>query len=256
MHPGRGVVVVEPAREAEFLRPLPVRALWGVGPATHDRLQRLGVATVGDLADLPRGSVEAAVGTAAGGHLHELANGVDDRPVEPDQRVKSIGHEETFSRDRHGVAELRPEVVRLAESVATRLRGAGVVGRTVTIKVRTTDFRTVTRSVTLPAPVDTGPEVARAAKALLEALDPAAGVRLLGVHVSGLSEEAGRQLVLAFDGDDEGARWGRATEAIDDVRRRFGADAIAPAVQARGGRIRVDRRGAQPWGPGDDDAPA
>jgi DNA polymerase-4 len=256
VHPGRGVVVVEPALESEFLRPLPVRALWGVGPATHDRLQRLGVATVGDLADLPRRSVEAAVGVAAGGHLHDLANGIDDRPVEPDQRVKSIGHEETFSRDRHGVAELRPEVVRLAESVATRLRGAGVVGRTVTIKVRFTDFRTVTRSITLPAPVDTGPEVARAAKELLEALDPPAGVRLLGVHVSGLSEDAGRQLVLAFDGDDEGDRWGRATEAIDDVRRRFGADAIAPAVQTRGGRIRVDRRGAQPWGPGDDGAPA
>ena len=121
--------------------------------------------------------------------------------------------------------------------------------------MRTTDFRTVTRSVTLPAAVDTGPEVARAAKALLEALDPTAGVRLLGVHVSGLSEEAGRQLVLALDGDDEGERWGRATEAIDDVRRRFGADAIAPAVQTRGGRIRVDRRGAQPWGPGDDEQP-
>jgi DNA polymerase-4 len=250
VRPGPGVLVVEPDAEHEFLRPLPVKALWGVGPATLEKLQRLGVATVADLADLPRASVQAAVGAAAGGQLHDLANAVDDRPVEPDQRMKSIGHEETFARDRHGLDELLPEAVRLAESVATRLRAAGVGGRTVTIKVRFTDFRTVTRSVTVPSPVDTGPEVARAAKELLTVLDPTAGVRLLGVHVSGLTEDTSRQLVLALDGEQDGdERWSRATEAIDDVRRRFGVDAIAPAVQAQGGRVRVDRRGAQPWGP-------
>lgn len=249
VRPGPGVVVVPPSDEDRFLRPLPVRTLWGVGPATLERLRRLGVETVGDLADLPRSSVEAAIGQASGGHLHDLANGVDDRAVEPDRRPKSIGHEETFARDLHGLDELRPEAVRLAESVAVRLRSAGVVGRTVTIKVRTADFRTVTRSMTLPVPTDTGTAVARSAKDLLDDLDPHAGVRLLGVHVSGLRRQAGQQLALALDGDDGDERWGRATEAIDDVRRRFGTDAIAPAVQVGERGIWVDRRGAQPWGP-------
>jgi DNA polymerase-4 len=249
VHPGRGVVVVAPDAEAAFLRPLPVQALWGVGPATLDRLTRLGVATVGDLADLSRAAVEAAVGRASGGHLHELANGVDDRPVVPDQRPKSIGHEETFARDRHGLDELQPEVVRLSESVAARLRDAGLAGRTVTLKVRFHDFRTVTRSTTLPTTVDTGLAVARAAKELLLTLDPADGVRLLGVHVTGLTEDGSRQLVLALDGDDGDERWDRATDAVDGIRRRFGADAIAPAAMGGQGQVRVDRRGAQPWGP-------
>lgn len=249
VHAGSGVLVVPVDDEAAFLRPLPVQALWGVGPATFERLRRLGVATVGDLADLPRSAVEAAVGRASGGHLHELANGVDDRPVVADQRARSIGHEETFARDLHGLEELVPEVVRLSESVAARVRAAEVAGRTVTLKVRYADFRTITRSTTSSTAFDTGPAVARAAKDLLEALDPPLGVRLLGVHVSGLTDDRSRQLVLALDGDDEDERWHRATDAVDTIRRRFGADAIAPAAAAGGQGPRVDRAGAQPWGP-------
>lgn len=249
--PGPGVVVVEPAAELRFLHPLPVRALWGVGPATHQRLARLGVERVGELAALDRDTVTSALG-AAGGQLHDLAWGHDDRPVVPDQQPRSISHEETFPHDLYDRARLRDEVVRLAESVSARLRESELAGRTVGLKVRYGSFRTVTRSTTLDEPVDTGPAVAREAKALLDELDPAEGVRLLGVVVTGLARRAPRQLRLALDGDDDGGRWQQASEAVDDIRARFGTDAIAPATVAGGRRHGVDRGAANPWGPDGD----
>jgi DNA polymerase-4 len=252
--PGTGVAVVPPDGEEAFLRPLPVKALWGVGPATLERLQRLGVATVGDLADLPRDTVELTVGKVSGGHLHELANGHDDRPVVPDQQPKSVSHEETFARDHHDLDTLKREAVRLAESVAARLRAAGLAGRTVSVKVRFGDFRTITRAATLPDPADTGPTIARVAKELLDSVDPTGGVRLLGVSVTGLVDGGTRQLALELDGADHD-RWDRASGAIDGIRERFGTDAIAPAALADGDRVRVDRRGAQPWGPDGTTAP-
>lgn len=252
--PGPGVVVIEPEAELRFLHPLPVRALWGVGPATHQRLARLGVERVGDLAALDRATVTSALGTA-GGQLHDLAWARDDRPVVPDQQPRSISHEETFPHDLHDRARLRDEVVRLAESVSARLREAELAGRTVGLKVRFGSFRTVTRSTTLDEVVDTGPAVARAAKALLDELDPVEGVRLVGVAVTGLVRRAPRQLRLDLDGDDDGARWQQASEAVDGIRARFGTDAIAPATVAGGGRHGVDRGAANPWGPDGDAAP-
>ena len=147
--PAEGVVVIEPGQELAFLHPLPVRALWGVGPATLAKLERLGVRTVGDLAELPLEAVVGSLGKASGHHLHALANAVDPRAVEPDQALKSVGHEETFARDHHEHATLEREAVRMADAVAARLRHHGLVGRTITLKVRFHDFRTITRSVTV-----------------------------------------------------------------------------------------------------------
>src|SRR5579862_3072423 len=207
--PGRGVVVITPGTELAFLHPLPVRALWGVGPATHKRLERFGVVTVGDLAALPLESLTTALGASLGAHLHELAWGRDPRRVEPDRAVKSVSHEETYARDLHDRAELAVEAVRLADGVASRLRQAELAGRTVTIKVRYHDFATVTRAHTLPEAVDSGRAIARVATTLLEGIDPSAGVRLLGVAVSNLAHGASRQLSLL----DGGAGWGSGPES-------------------------------------------
>jgi DNA polymerase-4 len=246
--PGLGVKVVVPGEELAFLHPLPVQALWGVGPKTLERLQGRGISTVAQLAALDERGAQDLLGGANGAHLWRLAQGLDDRPVVPDQRAKSIGHEETFARDHHRQDTLHHELVRLADSVASRLRAAGVAGRTVSIKVRFGDFRTITRAVTLPTAVDTGPDVVRAASTLLERIDPTPGVRLLGIHVSQLSDHAARQLSLD---DVEAPSWDDATDAVDAIRARFGADAIVPASLAGPEGIRVKRRGDQQWGPTD-----
>jgi len=243
---GLGVKVVAPDEVLAFLHPLPVQALWGVGPKTLEKLHRIGVDTVADLASLDERDAAAALGAANGAHLRRLAQGLDDREVVPDQRAKSIGHEETFARDHHRLETLRHELVRLGDSVASRLRGAHVAGRTITIKVRFHDFRTITRSVTLPSAVDTGPDVVRAATELLDRIDPTPGVRLLGIHVSHLVDGAARQLSLD---DVDAPSWDDATGAIDAIRARFGPGAIVPASLAGPEGIRVKRRGDQQWGP-------
>jgi DNA polymerase-4 len=245
VRPGEGVVVVPFGGELAFLHPLPVRALWGVGPKTHERLDRLGIATVGDLASLPLDTLVTAVGDASGRHLHELANGIDDRSVVPDQAVKSIGHEETFGQDLHDHERLARELGRLADGVGRRLRAHGHAGRTVVLKVRFGDFTTITRSVTLPDPVDSGRAIAQAAEELLATLDVSVGVRLLGVSATGLVAGGTQQLTLEAPAD-----WSEADRAMDRIRERFGDDAIAPAVALGDRGIRSKRRGDQQWGPG------
>ena len=219
-----------------------------MGPKTLERLHRIGVRTVADLAALDADTVRRSIGAAAGAHLHDLAWARDSREVVPHQRAKSIGHEETFAHDHHRLDTLHHELVRLGDSVATRLRDAGMAGRTVAIKVRFNDFRTITRSITLPTAVDTGPDVVRAASGLLDKIDPSAGVRLLGIHVSHLADESARQLSLD---DVEAPSWDDATDAIDAIRQKFGAQAIVPATLAGPDGIRVKRRGDQQWGPRD-----
>jgi DNA polymerase-4 len=246
--PGLGVKVVEPGQELAFLHPLPVQALWGVGPKTLERLHGRGITTVAQLAELDERAAQDLLGSASGSHLWHLAHARDERAVVPDQRPKSIGHEETFARDHHQLETLRHELVRLGDSVASRLRAAGVAGRTVSIKVRFNDFRTITRAVTLATAVDTGPDVVRAATGLLDKVDPTPGVRLLGIHVSQLSDQSARQLSLD---DVEAPSWDDATDAIDAIRSRFGADAIVPASLAGPEGIRIKRRGDQQWGPTD-----
>ena len=250
--PGEGVHVIAPGEELGFLHPLPARALWGVGPATLDRLERLGVRTVGDIADLPEDTLVATLGSAHGRHLAQLARAIDPRPVEPDQQLKSVGHEETFAHDHHEHETLTREAVRMSDGVARRLRRAGLAGRTVTLKVRFADFQTITRSSTLPTTVDDGPAVARAALALLAAVDPTPGVRLLGVSVSGLVTGAAQQ--LSFE-DFEGASWHEASGAVDAIRERFGDRSIGPASAVGERGLQVPRRGEQQWGPNERGAP-
>jgi DNA polymerase-4 len=244
---GPGIVEVPPGGELAFLHPLPVAALWGVGPATRTRLERLGVTTVGELAELPLASLVGAVGQAHGQHLHGLANGVDEREVEADRELKSVGHEETFAHDLTDREELLGVLVRQADAVASRLRARAVAARTVNIKLRYGDFTTLTRSVTAIQPVASGPAIAEAARRLLEPLDVTRGVRLLGVSASGLVEGGGQQLSLE---DVASAPWDEASQAVDDIRRRFGDEAIGPARLRRpGAGLRLTRRGEQQWGP-------
>jgi DNA polymerase-4 len=249
VEPGVGVRVVPAGQELEFLHPLPVSALWGVGPATRRRLERFGVQTVGDLAHLSREALVAALGKAVGTHLHDLAWARDPRTVEPQRAPKSVGHEETYARDHHRHEPLREEVVRLCDAVAARLREGGWAGRTVTLKVRFGDFRTITRSRTVPNPLATGHDLAQVAAGLLEAVDPSPGVRLLGVSASNLVERAqgdpSSQLSL------ERGDWEVVAAAVDQVRRRFGDRAVGPAVLLGEGEagLRLRRQGDQQWGP-------
>jgi DNA polymerase IV len=249
--PGLGTVVIGEDEVLDFLWPMPVEALWGVGPASGARLQNLGVTTVGQLAALPVEPVVAALGKSAGQLVHSLAWGQDPRPVVPDRAVKSIGHEETYPVDLLDRAELERRLVAMADSVAARVRRDGSLARTVTLKLRYGDFTTLTRSHTFDRPQASGPSLAAVAKALLATLDLRNGVRLLGLSASGLLHKGsspGEQLQLELGpspggpttpapaavsepGDGGGTPgWARASEAVDAVRARFGAGAVGPAA--------------------------
>jgi DNA polymerase-4 len=248
---GRGVVEVLPGQELMFLHPLPVQALWGVGPATLQRLQRLGVQTVAHLADLDEATLVACVGAAHGQHLYRLAWGLDERPVEPDREMKSIGHEETFAADRHTHAELLRELVRLSDAVAARLRAHGGAARTLTLKVRFAGFETITRSITVSGGVSTAHSIVAVVEPLLHAIDASPGVRLLGVSASNFTS-ASQQLSLDDVLDervDDDHQWRLAEETVDAIRKRFGTTAIGPASSVSDRGLRVVRRGAQQWGP-------
>jgi len=240
-----------PGAELAFLRPLPVEALWGVGPATLERLRRIGVHTVAELGELDEGSLVACLGAAHGHHLYRLAWGRDDRPVEPDRETKSIGHEETFAHDRHTHAELARELVRLSDAVAARLRAHGGAARTLTLKVRFAGFETITRSVTVAGGVSTAHAIVAAVDPLLHAVDPTPGVRLLGVSASNFTTSS-QQLSLddlLDEGLDDEHQWLMAEETVDAIRKRFGAASIGPASAVGERGLRVVRRGAQQWGP-------
>ena len=265
VEPGPGVFEVARGGELTFLHPLPVQRLWGVGPATLERLQRLGVTTVGDLAELGEDTLVQAVGKAAGRHLHALSMGVDDRPVESDRAMKSIGHEETFARDLDEPSELRTELLRLSDAVGARLRAGGTGARTITLKVRFASFLTITRSTTLAAPVATAPAILEAIIPMFARIDPTPGIRLIGVHTSNFGEPI-EQLRLddlfaaaAPDGQQVNASaidWSDASAAVDAIRERFGTTAIGPASTVTRSGLRLVRRGAQQWGPDHDVAPA
>ena len=246
--PGRGVQVVPADGIREFLDPLPVEAIWGVGPRTLERLQRLGVRTVAELRAVPEPTLVSSFGRAAGAQFWRLARGIDERRVDPAQSVRSIGHEETFSRDLTEPGDLRRELIRMVDAVGRRLREAGVAGRTVTVKVRFPDFTTVSRSQTLPDATDLVVEILEVATGLMESLDTMSGIRLLGVSLSGLRDGSVRQLRFEDLGDPG---WLEAEQAVDRIRDRFGVGSIGPATTVGPEGLRPRERGDGQWGPED-----
>ena len=248
IEPGLGVKVVESGSEQSFLDPLPVQRLWGVGPATLERLHRAGITHVADLRRVDRAAVSSSLGRNQADHLIALSTGFDERPVEPDREAKSIGHEETFASNTHEVSEMRTHLVRLADAVGSRLRQAGVGARTLTLKVRFDDgFTTITRSTTGSEAIDSAEVIVAMLGPIMEAIDPSPGIRLVGVSGSNLGPVF-HQLTLDEAADDAPVH-GAADAAMDVIRDRFGSDAIGPASAVQGGKVRNVKRGGQQWGP-------
>jgi DNA polymerase-4 len=222
-----GLAVVPADRVLDYLHPLPVEALWGVGERSAETLRRLGLGRVRDLAHAPVGMLRSALGEAAAQHLHELAWGRDPRPVVPERVEKSIGAETTFDVDVADPEVIRRSLLALADKTAGRLRQAAQVGRTVVIKVRLADFRTLNRSRTLPVATDVTREIFETAWALFEALRPGDRIRLVGVRVEGLAAAGGAPRQLTLGERDRG--WRDAERAADAAVARFGRGAVRPA---------------------------
>jgi DNA polymerase-4 len=220
-----GFVVVDAARVQEFLDPLPVGRLWGVGRVAGQALDRMGVRTIRDLRLLSVELLERQFGQA-GQQLWQLAHGIDQRRVVPDREAKSISHETTFATDLEDMETLRAWIVELAEQVGWRLRRHKLRGRTVQIKVRFDDFQTVTRAQTLAAPTNVTQEICAAATAMLAERLPKRRlrVRLLGVGVSHF--ENPEQIQGSLFADEERQRQSRLDEAADQVKLRFGSGAL------------------------------
>jgi DNA polymerase-4 len=215
--------VVPPGGEAAFLAPLTIDELWGVGPKTAERLQQLGIRTIGDLAKWHERDLVRLFGKH-GSDLSRHARGLDDRPVETEHETKSISKETTFTRDVTDAAELERTLAQLADGVAWQLRKDRLAGNTVRIKLRWSDFTTLTRQVTLSQPVDQDAEISAAALDLLRRHWPRGrAVRLIGVGVSGL-ESGGRQLSLWQTEADTQDR--KLQSTLDTLRERFGEDVI------------------------------
>lgn len=222
-----GLLVVPAEEVIDFLHPLPVGALWGVGERTEEHLTRLGLQTVGDIATTPLATLERALGPAQGRHLHELSWGRDLRAVIPDEPEKSIGNEETFDSDTDDHEWIRSRIAGLSDQVARRMRAAESVGRTVGLKVRFADFTTITRSRTLEVPTDVGADIYATAWGLFSALKlQRARIRLVGVRMEGLSNVESTPTQMLLGAPDRGRR--EAEVAMDDLRRRYGPDAVRP----------------------------
>lgn len=224
-----GLVVVPPGQEAEFLAPLPVQRLWGVGPKTAERLAEAGVTTIGGLAKLSESRLKTLFGDH-GPDLAARARGIDDRPLVTEHDPRSLSAERTFANDLTDEKDLARQMLSMSETVGRRLRKAGMAGKTIKIKLRWSDFTTITRQTRLAQPTDQDGEIFSAAQALFKAAwKPGRPVRLLGVGVADLGPPS-RQLSL-FDQSwqDES----RLLSAIDDIRQRFGSDALR-----RAGRLR------------------
>ena len=220
-----GILEIPADRILNFLHPLPVNAIWGVGPKTAETLERLGLRTVADIANLPRATLIRALGQASGASLYELAWGRDYRDVTPNEPDKSISAAETFAQDIDDPEEILQEFLRLTEKAASRLRENNYYAKTISIKVRFADFSTISRSKTLPLPIDSTHDIYETAKTLYLALNlDRARLRLVGISLDNLSEAAPEQLLL-------GARekgWREADSAIDRAKLRFGGGSVRP----------------------------
>jgi DNA polymerase-4 len=233
-----GVLVVPAGRTLEFLHPLPVEVLWGVGERTCEVLRRLGLRTVGDVAEAPVRLLRQALGEAAATHLHELAHGRDPRRVSPERVEKSSGAETTFDVDVADPDVIRRTLLELSNGVARRLRRSRQAGRTVAIKVRLADFRTLSRSRTLATGTDVAHEIFSTAWQLFQALDPGDRIRLIGVRVEGLAPVDTLPSQPTLGSREHG--WRDAERAADAAADRFGG-VVGPASLLRPGRM-PDRR--------------
>ncbi len=244
-----GLTVVSPGREKEFLGPLQVGRLWGVGDVTRGVLAEMGVQKIGDLAALPEDTVVRKLGKH-GAHLHRLAHGIDDRDVEAEREIRSMGREETFDEDIREILALRKRLLDIATRTAARLRSHGLKGRTVALKVKFSDFRLVTREVTLPLGIDDGGEIFRQALTLLEKTKAGTKpVRLLGIYLSNFGgdpvRDAGSGQISLFGfpppqgvpvprspGIRDRARTAKLNEAVDRIRGRYGEKGARPGTLA------------------------
>lgn len=229
-----GMLEIKSDRILEFLHPLPVRAIWGVGPKTAESLERLGLHTVSEIAHTPRATLIRALGEATGASLYELAWGRDYRDVIPDEPEKSIGNEETFSEDLDNPEEILREFLRMTEKATARLRERSLFAKTISIKIKFADFSSLTRSKTVPIAIDNTHDTYEVVKGLYLALrNEGARIRLVGVSLSQLQEGAPVQLEL-------GARergWREADTAIDRAQARFGRGSVRPGrlIRPEGG---------------------
>lgn len=228
-----GMMLIPREATVQFLRTLPVGALWGVGGKTEENLARWGISTVAELADTDPLVLRQILGAAAGAHLYDLAWGRDARPVEPTRTEQSVGAETTFATDVYDMSVVESKLLDLADRCAHRLRAQEVLARTVSVKVRTSDFRTLTRSRSLVSPSDSGHEIYLVARELVSSVDlRGLPVRLVGVRGEGLERRSTAVLQLTLEdavgGKTEQQRL--ADAAIDQVRMRFGRSAIRPAA--------------------------
>ncbi|WP_147916576.1 DNA polymerase IV [Ruania zhangjianzhongii] len=228
-----GLLVIPKEATVPFLHSLPVGALWGVGERTAERLSRLAIHTVADLAHTPPATLQQAIGRSGGQRLFDLAWGRDPRPVEPVHREKSIGHEQTFGTNLLHRADLAAVLLDQAHRCAARLRGGALLAGGVSIKVRYADFTTLTRSRSLEAPSDVAHQLYLVARELLAGVRiPPDGIRLLGLRCDALSDSATTAVQGRLDEDDTGRRL--AEQAMDDVRQRYGVGSLTVGSLVRG----------------------
>jgi DNA polymerase-4 len=223
-----GMLEIPEDRILTFLHPLPASAIWGVGPKTNEQLEKLGLRTVGEIAHIPRSTLIRALGEATGASLYELSWGRDYRDVVTDEPEKSISAAETFASDIDDPEEILREFLRLCEKATLRMRSAGFCAKTISIKVRFADFKTITRSKTLDQPISGTKESFEIAKQLYLALKiERARIRLVGVALEGLipEEDAPEQLLLG----QRDVGWKQADSAIDRVKAKFGRASVRPA---------------------------
>lgn len=242
-----GFTLVQPGTEMTLISPMNVRAIPGVGPATANRLHRMGIHTIAELQSVPLNELIREIGTAHGNGLRDLAFARDDRPVEPEREAKSISVEDTFDTDRADRGELAGIIDADSRQVADRLIRARLLARTVTIKVRLPGFVTHTRSRTLLGPTDRPDLIGQIAQLLLDELDISPGVRLLGVGVSGLTEENQRDLFSLEPAADSNAEDAAVLKSeqdhhgpVPDVRDDQQPDAMDAQTEPLDERLEAD----------------
>jgi DNA polymerase-4 len=261
---GEGVVWVSPQLEETWLDELPVRALWGVGPQTAKKLHQLGLRWVRDLVKVDEATLARHLGSAMAATLVTYARGDDERTVVTQRELKSLGHDETFAVSLTSIDEVLFQCRHHAGIVARALRAQGRVARTVSVVLRFDDLESISRSQTLPFGVDDDAAIAAVAQALVRSVDLSRPVRLLGLYASSFLDRDENQVQLSFDVGAEGSERDRAIQesrdrqvsaaslrdALDDIRRRYGASSVGVASDLAAQGLRIERqRGSHAFGP-------